>query len=190
MTMPNVEYSRLLYASVLDWYKVADQKAQLILGANGAFITVVTGLAFSNHSDLESITRAFDPLTWALLSAMAIAVVGSFVCALSCLWSRTYSQSELENRVESLGSARPPFRHFSPGAMWFFQLITTLDQNKFAEELATFNGEKEVLTLAVEIPQLSRNVVAKHRWVNYGFVLAGATPLLFLASLASYIPNL
>ncbi len=41
---PNVEYARRMYDRAIDWYKIAESKAQLILTVNGAFVTITFGL--------------------------------------------------------------------------------------------------------------------------------------------------
>lgn len=37
----SLEYTRRLYESVLDWYKNADAKAQVVLSLDGIFLTFV-----------------------------------------------------------------------------------------------------------------------------------------------------
>ena len=43
---PALDYTRRVYANVLGWYENADRKAQLILTANGGFLTVLAGFRF------------------------------------------------------------------------------------------------------------------------------------------------
>ena len=49
-----VEYTRRLYANVLAWYDNADRKAQLILTANGGFLTVLVGFALSRPLEVDT----------------------------------------------------------------------------------------------------------------------------------------
>jgi hypothetical protein len=190
MAAANVEYSRLLYADVLAWYRTADQKAQLILGANGAFVTVITTSAFANEGELEVITSSFGVLTWFLLACMVLAVIGSFVCAFMCLWSRTESPEAVTRFLAQAAVPSERYLHYSPDAMWFFQHVHGLDQRFFEEELVLYDEEKEVRTMAAQVWKLSANVLQKHRWVNYGLILAGTTPLLFMLAFVSYLPSL
>jgi hypothetical protein len=56
-------YLRNCYAAVLDWYKVADSKAQLIVTLNGLVITVVTGTALASPDELRGWDRP-APSRW------------------------------------------------------------------------------------------------------------------------------
>jgi hypothetical protein len=86
---PALEYARRLYANVLDWYKLADTKAQLLLTIDGAFITIIAGAIFGNPEATSDRARQFGPETWVLLAVSALALLASVACAALCLWSRT-----------------------------------------------------------------------------------------------------
>ena len=43
----NFEYTQRVYDSVLDWYKNADAKAQIIFTLDGAFLTFLVDVLFA-----------------------------------------------------------------------------------------------------------------------------------------------
>jgi hypothetical protein len=51
-----VEYARRMYDRVIDWYKVAESKAQLILTVNGVFVSVAFGVS-AGASPSVSVSR-------------------------------------------------------------------------------------------------------------------------------------
>ena len=55
-----VEYARRMYDRVIDWYKVAESKAQLILTVNGVFVSVAFGVSAGASALLTSRTDAFQ----------------------------------------------------------------------------------------------------------------------------------
>jgi len=83
-----LEYTRRVYANVLDWYKVADSKGQLLLTLNGIFITVVAGTVLGKPSEVVDRTREFGVDTWLLFMTTALFIVSSVLCAALCLRSR------------------------------------------------------------------------------------------------------
>jgi hypothetical protein len=85
-----LDYSRRLYERVIDWYKNADSKAQIILTLDGAFLTFITSSIFKNPDELSKITQRFTFYTWLFLILMCLCLVGSIIIALMCLWSRVF----------------------------------------------------------------------------------------------------
>ena len=65
-----LEYARRLYDNVLDWYKNADTKAQVVLAINGGFITFVGSSVFKKAEEVRSVTDSFDYVTWIILALM------------------------------------------------------------------------------------------------------------------------
>lgn len=43
-------YSRSVYSSMIDWYKLADTKAQLLLTLNGIYPTVLSSIAIASST--------------------------------------------------------------------------------------------------------------------------------------------
>jgi hypothetical protein len=49
-----LEYARRLYLNILEWYKIADSKGQLLLTLNGAFVTVMTGFVLGKPAGIAT----------------------------------------------------------------------------------------------------------------------------------------
>jgi len=185
-----LEYSRRLFENVLHWYQNADNKAQIILGLVGAFVTFLTGSIFMRKDDLAGIVARFTPITWLCLGLMSLCVVGSILSALASLWSRIYKPSEVERLLRDMMPLPGDGEVCPSEVMWFFQLIAGLDCEKFSDQLAQMDTRYEVKVLGREIHILSQNVTKKHKWVNRAFVLAGMTLIFFLIAGISYLVNL
>ena len=76
---------------------------------------------------------------------------------------------------------------YSPNVMLFFKTINWLDHDCFQEQLGTIDREFQIKALASQIYLLSKRVYIKHLLINCGFVLAGASFILFLAGGISYL---
>jgi len=185
-----LEYSRRLYERIIDWYKNADTKAQIILTLDGAFLTFLTTPIFNNPDELSKITQRFNPSTWLFLTLMCLCLVGSIVSALMCLWSRVFFSAK-RDKVLLLEKAQIKVaERYSPNVMLFFKTITWLDHDKFQAQLTGVDKEFEIKALASQSYLLSKRVYVKHLLVNSGFVLAGAAFIFFLAGGISYLVSL
>jgi hypothetical protein len=186
-TSDALAYSRLVFERVIDWYKNADSKAQIILTVDGVFLTFLTTSIFKNPDELSKITQRFTGYTWIFLMLMCLCLIGSIVSALMCLWSRILLSSKrdrvLMREKKRLGEAE----RYSPSVMLFFKTISWLDHDKFQVELAGVNKEFEIKALASQSYLLSKRVYVKHLLINSGFVLSGASLIFFLASGISYL---
>lgn len=183
-----LNYSNLVFAGVLDWYKNADAKAQIILSLDGALVAFLTSSIFKSPAELSAITHSLTRGTWFLLFAMCLCLVGSIVSALICLWSRVFLGIKKDS---ILGREREKIRAgakaYSPNVMLFFKTISWLDHDTFQEQLEATDTAFHIKALASQIYLLSKRVYVKHIWVNAGFVLAGASLIFFLASGVSYL---
>ena len=173
------DYTRRLYANVLEWYRSAEAKAQIILSLDGVFVAFLTGTLFASPEALRSLAGAFTPASWVLLAAMCASLIGSIGCAVAALWSRTSAGgSVVRTQPTTDGDALVP---------WFFEHIRFTRHAEFTEQLGSVDMEGEVATLAQQIHVLSGTVSRKHAWVNRGFLLAGLSFALFLAAGISYV---
>lgn len=183
-----LNYATLLFAGVVDWYKNADAKAQIILSLDGALVAFLTSSIFKAPVELSLITQRLTRGTWLLLAAMCLCLAGSIICALICLWSRVFLGIKQDS---ILGRERAKIaegvKTYSPNVMLFFKTISWLDHDRFQEQLGATDTAFHIKALASQAYLLSRRVYVKHVWVNAGFVLAGASLILFLASGASYL---
>src|SRR5258706_3848944 len=82
------DYSRRLFENILDWYKSADAKAQIILTLDGVFLSFLTGTLFSKRAEIYQVLHFFKPITWVFLRLMCLFISASIVSAIWCLWSR------------------------------------------------------------------------------------------------------
>ncbi|HVE58767.1 MAG TPA: Pycsar system effector family protein [Pyrinomonadaceae bacterium] len=185
-----LEYSRRLYERVIDWYKNADSKAQIILTLNGAFVAFLTSSIFKNPDELLKLTNKFSAFTWLFLSLMCVCLVGSIVCALMCLWSRIAFSAERDEMILSQIENLKETGEYSPNLMLFFKTIAMLDAEKFQTQLTKIDPEFEIKALASQIYLLSKRVYAKHLLVNYGFASVGGALIFFLLGGISYLANL
>jgi hypothetical protein len=185
-----LSFASFLFANVVDWYKNADAKAQIILTLDGALVTFLTTSVFRKPTELAEVTQKLTSVTWLLLISMCLCLVGSIVSALMCLWSRVFLGSK---RDIVLGRERRRIkegvRPYSPSVMLFFKTISWLDHDTFQEQVGTTDIPFQVKALASQTYLLSKRVYRKHVLVNAGFVLAGASLIFFLASGVSYLAN-
>lgn len=186
----SLDYSRRLYERVIDWYKNADSKAQIILTLNGAFVAFLTSSIFKNPDELLKLTNKFSGFTWLFLSLMCVCLVGSIVSALMCLWSRIAFSAERDEMILSEIDNLKETGEYSPNLVLFFKTIAMLDAGKFQTQLTKIDTEFEIKALASQIYLLSKRVYAKHLLVNYGFAMVGGALIFFLLGGISYLANL
>jgi hypothetical protein len=72
----------------VDWYKVADTKAQLLVTLDGIFITVLATTMFAKPDELQPRLDAAGPVGLAFVALSAVTMTLSITCALGCLYSR------------------------------------------------------------------------------------------------------
>ena len=184
---PALDYSRRVFDSALEWYKNADSKAQIILTIDGAFLAFLTSSVFMEQDKLSKILSKFGLETWLLLALMCLALAASILSAIICLRSRIYSEEGLDEILRTANVDAEKSETYRPEHMFFFQFMSRLGERQLAEKLSAVDEKFEVEVLAHEIPILSKNVMEKHRWVNRGFALAGASLILFLGVAISYV---
>lgn len=185
----SLDYARRLFERIIDWYKTADSKAQIILTLDGAFLTFLTTSVFKNPDELTRIIQRFNFFTWLFLGLMCVCLILSIISALMCLWSRVWLFSKRDAALVSEKTRIKDAERYSPNVMLFFKTISWLDHDKFQSQLADVDEEFEIKALASQSYLLSRRVNAKHLLVNLGFVLSGASLIFFLAGGMSYLAS-
>ena len=183
---PGLEYTRRLYANVLAWYDNADKKAQLILTANGGFLTVLTGFALSSPGEVRETVGVFGPETWLLAGLAATGVLISFASAALALWSRLLSAGDAAEIFERQGVKLGDPTTYDPAILWFFQLVQHLDESALERRLHAFSAQQEIDAMVDQVIQLSQRVTKKHLWVNVGFVATTVGLSCLLATAVSY----
>jgi hypothetical protein len=183
---PGLEYARRLYERVIAWYESAERKAQLILALDGVLLSFLTGSLLSTPDELRPIIEEFQMETWIFLALMGASLLASIGCAVGCVISRVYSRRRLDDilRHENVDPNRA--ETYTPGVLWFFQSVARLEPRGVYSRLLQAEQTLELEALATQVVPLARNVVAKHRLANFGFVFTGFALLWFLASGVSY----
>src|SRR5688572_23664204 len=90
-----LDYVRRVYSNVLDWYKSADTKAQVILTVNGLVITFLTSSILTAPETVQATFDSFGVETWVFLFAFTFGAVAALICAVLCLYSRLLSAKNL-----------------------------------------------------------------------------------------------
>jgi hypothetical protein len=180
-------YSRGVYKSLIDWYKVADAKGQLLLTLNGIYITVLSSIVLISPQALLNRKANLPLVTWLFLGGAALATVISVLSAIGCLHSRL-SDADLDKSRDRFiePNSRGPDR-YRPAVTFWFGTIARLDHSIGLEMLRSADETFELAALTEEVFLLAPNVLAKHRWVNRGWVAAGASLLLLLAGVVSIV---
>jgi hypothetical protein len=187
----SLDYAQRLYADIVDWYKVAETKAQIVLTLDGLFTSVITGLLFVNPNDAQDTFRHFGFETWTLLALMALTLSLSIVSALLCLTMRIMSLRELEARYGSMrstanaGTADPSAR---ADLLWFLRAVQALPEETYVQMPAGISaGDLTKGLLRQNKVLVDRVLFAKQMWVNWAFRFAATTLLLLLGAGISYV---
>jgi hypothetical protein len=166
---------------------VADAKGQLLLTLNGIYITVLSSIVLVSPQDLVNRKTSLQPVTWLFLSGAALATVISILSAIECLRSRL-SDAKLD-KIRDFFVEPDPGGHdrYRPAVTFWFGTIARLDRDIGLKMLQSADETFELAALTEEIFLLAPNVLAKHRWVNRGWVAAGTNLLLLLAGAVSIV---
>ena len=129
-----LEFSRRIFDNILDWYKNADTKAQIILSLDGAFLVFLTSFIFTKPDDLLAVFSHFGAETWLLLGLMCLTFTGSILSVIFCLWSRVYSETELDEMLQKGNLNVADFKTYQPEFIFFFQFISRLDADQLSKK--------------------------------------------------------
>jgi hypothetical protein len=174
-----------MYDRVIDWYKVAETKAQLLLTVNGAFVTVAFGLVSGSIEELRRSLDAAGALTWLFLTLAVVALSGSISAAAATLLSQhgrhireDFAKLDIDPNDEST---------YRPEGMWYFGHIAQLQWRGVQSMLQDADDDLEVKVLTYNVHGLSKTVLRKHRLVNLGWLLATVTLLSLIAGAISLL---
>ena len=165
---PDAEYVRRAYDRAIDWYKVAESKAQLLLTVIGLLVTVFLGLLTGKMTRPAPVgveTRAF-------LLVSATAVIAAVTCAAAGLWSRHAGNIEQAFRRLRIDPADP--RTYRPEVLWYFGHLARLNHQAAAGLISKADRQFEITALSYNLVNLSTVVLRKHRLVNPGWALTAA----------------
>ena len=180
-------YSRSVYTSLMDWYKVADAKGQLLLTLNGVYITALSSIVIISPQSLDDRKANVPSVGWFFFAGAAAAAVISILSATCCLQSRL-SNADLDRVLDiSIEPNSTGPDRYRPAVTFWFGTIARLDPSVGLKMLRNADEAFELAALTEEIFLLAPNVLAKHRWVNKGWVAAGTSLLLLLAGAISVV---
>jgi hypothetical protein len=169
---PALEYTRRLYANVLQWYDSAERKAQIVLTVDGVFLGLLAASFTSSVGDLRGVVDAFGVLTWIALSIALAMLLGSLLSAVWCLRSRQVHGPATESPAET---------------MWFFRMIAAKQQVEFMTQARAVDEAMETDALSSQIWRLSTIVAEKHKWANVAFASTALALFAFALAAASYV---
>lgn len=147
-------------------------------------LAFVTASVFRAPGDLRPILLKFGIETWILLGLMAFSLGASITCALLALWSRGVLLRRVSQQSQLTQSINP-----GPDSMGLFEDIRRLERESFRRALHNIDHAFVIDELGSSLFVLASNVSKKHRWLDLGFALSGATLLLFLGAAASYFAH-
>jgi len=183
----NVEYARRVYDRVIDWYKVAESKAQLLLTVSGAFVTVAFGLLSGSIADLKRSLESAGALPWLFLTVAVVALCGSIAAAAATLLSQ--HGRHIRDDFAKLGIDPQDEATYRPEAMWYFGHIAQLQWQGVQSTLRDADDALEVKVLTYNVHGLAKTVLRKHRLINAGWLLTTVTLLSLIAAGVSLLVN-
>jgi hypothetical protein len=178
-----LDYARRVYDRCIDWYKVAETKAQLLLTANGAFAAIYFGLASANTDKVQTFGRNAGPETRCLLAVAVLAFCGAVSLAAGGLLSR--HRHNINKDFARLGVRRDDPATYTGEVVWYFGHIASLEFGPAVELLRTADEQLEFETLTYNVVGLSHVVLRKHRLVNAGWLLTAVSILAMTAATLS-----
>jgi hypothetical protein len=169
-----------MYDRVIDWYKVADTKAQLLLTVNGAFVTVAFGLLSGSVEELRRSLDAAGAFTWLFLTLAIVSLSGSISAAAATLFSQ--HGRHIREDFARLGMDPDDESTYRPEGMWYFGHIAQLRGQAVQSTLRDADDDLEVKVLAYNVHGLAKTVLRKHRLINVGWLLTTAALLSLIAA--------
>lgn len=180
---PGPGYVRYLYDSTRRWYATAENKAQLLLTVNGAFVTIVFGTLFGRTNELHADAARFSIGTWLLLGVSVVALASAIACAGLCLWSM-HGRAGKELVLLGVDPDNPDT--YKAEALWYFGHLARLQAPAAVNAIRKADQSFEIDALSYNAVDLARKVYRKHRWVNAGWALMALSLITFAAAGVSF----
>lgn len=173
-----IDYVRNVYDLAIGWFKIAEAKAQLILTANGIFMSLLFGTTLGKITEVQSLVKLFGPETWILLFTAVAALIGATSSAARSLWSRHRRRVVEDFQRLRMDPAVPD--SYRPEGLWYFAELAHLPVETAAERLRQCGSDAEVVALSYNAVMLSRNVLRKHRLLNAGWACTAISLIAFV----------
>jgi hypothetical protein len=180
-----LDYARRVYDRVIDWYKVAESKAQLLLTVNGAFAAVFFGFASGGLAGSRHIGRSSGVATWFLLATAILAFGGAVGFGAAGLLSR--HRKNIRDDFVRLEIRPDDPETYQADAAWYYGHLASLDFDHAVAFLRKADQRMEFEALTYNVVGLSHVVLRKHRLVNAGWQLTALAVLTMIATSLSIL---
>lgn len=187
LRVARTEYARRVYDRAMDWYKVAETKAQLILTVNGVFVTIGFGIVSAKPDDANVPTQNLGLETWAFLAVAVSALAGAIGAAATSLLSRHRHNIKADFKRLDIDIENEKKRSPYPvESLWYFGHLGSLPFRRAVNSFDQIDEDDEFKILTFHVVGLSRVVLRKHRLINAGWLLTSVALLSLLAAITSY----
>ena len=178
-----VDYVRRVHEGGIDWYKVAEAKAQLLLTVSGLLITLIFGMISGNLAEVSEFSKIAGVETWALFFIATSAILGAVTCAAASLWSK--HGTTIKVTFPALGVDPVDPKTYTPEVLWYFGHLAHLEPKAAASMISHADPGFEIKTLSYNVVRLSGIVLRKHRLINAGWALGALALVSIVAAAAS-----
>ena len=165
----DAEYVRRVYERAMDWYKVAESKAQLILTVNGVLVTVTFSTAAGHISNGRDLAKVAGVETWCFFAVVVAALLGAVACAAACMWSRHGTNYKGTFDLLDVNPEDPA--SYRPEVLWYFGDLAHLQMGPAALLISQADRKFEITSLSYNVVHLARIVLRKHKFINAGWAL-------------------
>ncbi|MDH6215689.1 hypothetical protein [Streptomyces pseudovenezuelae] len=170
----------------MDWYKVAESKAQFVLTVNGLLVTAIFSITAGHISDGREMAKVAGIETWCFFLFSTGALLGAVACAAACLWSR--HGSNYKGTFALLGMNPEDPTSYRPEVLWYFGDLAHLEMEPAAALISRADRKFEITTLSYNVVHLARIVLRKHRFMNAGWALTAlAIASLILGGVSVFV---
>lgn len=176
-----LEATEKIYQAVVDWYKSAETKAQIILTVLSSFIAFSTGVILSNPDSFKKTVALFNTWIYLALFIALVSIIYGLYASFMCLRSRLNKTMSSENS---------DMKAYPVQEMFFFGHHAGHKPDVLYHSLKNLTIEKQIEMLAYQITALSKNVVTKHEYVNRGFLAVCVSVFALLLVIVFYLRNL
>lgn len=185
-----LDYTKALYANVVDWYKDVHSRAQHVLTVDATFLTVLGAVLVTKASDLGANTATLSGVTKVLLAIMALLFITSIVAAVIALTPRRLRNDKVrgdydKRRHEDQAAHRTP----PTSVMWYALFIDRFGRDEFMRHSQEIGDREYQAALASQIVTLAERLGLKYRCVFVGYATAASGLVFMLLSAISYVSD-
>ena len=181
---PDRDYTRRVYETNREWYRLVETKAQIVIAANGAFLSLFFG-GLLGGSGARAISRDFSLDTWIFLGCAAVSILAAIAAAGVSLWS--WHGHGIKKEFERLGVNPESSVTYRPEVLWYFGHIARLNPSAVTEMLRRPCADWEITTLSYDTVDLATKVLRKHRYVNAAWACSALGLASIVLAAGSYL---